>query len=31
MSRLSRAKGQLRYKLLCPETKDISPEAGRDG
>ncbi len=30
MSRLSRAKGQLRYKLLCPETKDISP-AGREG
>lgn len=30
MSRLSRAKGQLRYKLLCPETKDISPAAGRD-
>ncbi len=30
MSRLSRAKGQLRYKLLCPETKDVSP-AGREG
>ena len=30
MSRLSRAKGQLRYKLLCPETKDISPVAVRD-
>ena len=30
MSRLSRAKGQLRYKLLCPETKENSPPA-REG
>lgn len=27
MSRLSRAKGQLRYKLLCTETTDSAPSA----
>ena len=29
MSRLSRAKGQLRYKLLCNESKEIFPSAGK--
>jgi RNA polymerase sigma-70 factor (ECF subfamily) len=27
MSRLSRAKGQLRYKLLCTENTDVAPSA----